>query len=88
MKFRRHEPYRRDWKRWLRGAATPLTSLTHLVHLERVPKLFGRDRLSKHTRVAVWLGSAIAAFALGYVIAALALFPAPIFAATVAVPRV
>ncbi|NIQ98985.1 MAG: PASTA domain-containing protein [Gemmatimonadales bacterium] len=44
-------------------------------------------RLGPGRRILVWLSGAVAAFVVGYIFAALVLFPAPIFAATIVVPR-
>jgi serine/threonine-protein kinase len=46
------------------------------------------DRLPGGRRAWLWVGSGAGAFLLGYVIAATILFPAPIFARAIAVPRV
>ncbi len=89
MKFRRHVPNRADWTRPL------LQALGQVRSLWRAPRLLGASskwsgwlsRISGRKAIWVWLASAVGAFGLGYLVAALVLFPAPIFAATIAVPR-
>ena len=90
MKFRRHVPHRTDWTRWLRQTAGRLRKAAHLPrleHLGRLPGLKQASRLFGGKMVVWWLGGTVGAFGLGYLIAALVLFPAPIFAATTAVPQ-
>jgi serine/threonine-protein kinase len=72
MKFRRHQPRGVNWTGWLE----PLTRW-----LRRLATLPARGKLVVSL---VGLGGA---FVLGYVIAALVLFPAPILASNVPVPR-
>jgi serine/threonine-protein kinase len=62
---------RRKWTAW------PASIIARIPRLGRLPG----------GRAWWWIGGAIGAFAVGYIVAATALFPAPIFAATTAVPR-
>ena len=73
MRVRRHTPRGVDWSRWTR----PFRRL-----IERL-RAWPRRR-----RLALWAGGFAAAFVGGYAIAALVLFPAPIFAIATGVPRV
>lgn len=61
-----------------------------LPRFERLGRLPGLKRLSGfpgNKVVFLWLGGAVGAFGVGYLIAALVLFPAPIFAAVITVPQ-
>lgn len=72
MRFRRHQPRGTNWTGWLE----PLTR-----RLRRLAALPTRGKL------AVSLFGFVGAFVLGYLIAALVVFPAPILASNVPVPR-
>jgi len=90
MKFRRHVPHRPDWTRPLHQALDRARKLWRSPRFLRAgsgPGFGLASRIAGGKAVWVWLASAIGAFGLGYLIAALVLFPAPIFAATTAVPR-
>lgn len=73
MKFRRHMPQAIDWTGWARPIAEWIRRPHQLAH---------------RRRLVVWLAGFAAAFIAGYIIAALFLFPAPIFASTKIVPRI
>ena len=73
MRVRRHTPRGVDWSRWTRPVRRTVERL----------RAWPRRR-----RVALWAGGFAAAFVGGYAIAALVLFPAPIFASATGVPRV
>lgn len=73
MKFRRHTTGGFD-----------LSSVANLL----LSPLAALSRLEKRRGVLLWLGATVGTFAIGYFIAALVLFPAPIFASATAVPRV
>lgn len=81
MKFRRHVPRRIDWTAWMPRTGAWLRAIG------RVPALRPLGRLPGN-RALWWIASAIGALAAGYLVAALVLFPAPIFASAIAVPRV
>jgi len=72
MRFRRHQPRGMNWTGWLE----PLTA--------RLRRLAG---LPTRGKLVVSLISFGGAFVLGYAVAALVLFPAPILASNVPVPR-
>jgi len=80
MKFRRHVPRRIDWTAWMPRTGAWLRAIG------RVPALRPLGRLPR-TRALWWFASALGALVAGYLVAALVLFPAPIFATAVAVPR-
>ena len=65
-------PRRRDWS----------STVRRMVRLPRLKPLPARQR------VLLWVGGFTAAFVVGYVVAALVLFPAPIFASATGVPNV
>lgn len=71
MRFRRHVMQRGDWARRIRDVRA---------RLPRIGRLPGG-------RVWWWVGGAAGAFVVGYLVAALFLFPAPIFASSTSVPR-
>ena len=73
MRVRRHTPRGVDWSAWTRPFRRTIERL----------RAWPRRR-----RVALWAGGFAAAFVGGYAIAALVLFPAPIFASATGVPRV
>jgi len=73
MKVRRHTHRGVDWSAWTKPFGRALARLR---------------AWPRHRRVALWAGGFAAAFAGGYAIAALVLFPAPIFASATGVPRV
>lgn len=76
MKFRRHVPPPADWGRWMRGL------------MGRLRKLSDATDPTVRRGVAVWGGALVGAFVVGYLIAAIMLFPAPLFSASISVPRV
>ena len=71
MRFRRHVTSRGDLTRWIRDLRARMPQISTL----------------PGGRVWWWLGGAAGAFVVGYVVAALLLFPAPIFASSTSVPR-
>jgi serine/threonine-protein kinase len=72
MRFRRHQPRGSNWTGWLE----PLT--------RRLRRLAA---LPKRGKLVVSLIGFVGAFVMGYIIAALVVFPAPILASNVPVPR-
>jgi len=72
MRFRRHAPRGLDWHLWLRAPAALAARLL---------------RLPRRGRTVVWVVGGVGAFVAGYSVAAVSLFPAPIFASTIVVPR-
>lgn len=90
MKFRRHQPpsFTFNWRGLRSWLAAPSGWLTRA--LWRLEPIF-RALPGKGTQERKWLIGALAAagmFALGYLFAAVVLFPAPIFPRTQEVPRV
>lgn len=84
MKFRRHVPPPRDWWRWLRAVGARARRLVESARVKRLTHLLGT---AKSRSVATWGGVLAGAFVVGYLIAAIFLFPAPLFTATISVPR-
>lgn len=75
MKFRRHAPQAPNWAAWRAAMAG---------QARRLREVLGRGR---RRSVLLWSGAFAAAFVVGYLVAALVLFPAPFFAGTISVPR-
>lgn len=72
MRFRRHQPRGTNWTGWLAPLMRPLRRLAVL---------------PTRGKLAVTVVVLVGAFVLGYLIAALFVFPAPILASNVPVPR-
>lgn len=72
MKFRRHTSHGFDWTAVWRTVATPFTRLS---------------QVAARRRALVWVVATAGAFGIGYLVAAVFFFPAPIFAETIQTPR-
>jgi serine/threonine-protein kinase len=76
--------------RWLSEAAVRIKKAVRLPRIERLGRFPGLRHVRRFPggkAAFLWLGGAVGAFGLGYLVAALVLFPAPIFAATIDVPQ-